>query len=756
MPPTPPPETITLKIKVPPGHLGTTAQDSFDLGNVSVGATIGSLRKRIQDLVPTNPAPERQRLLYGGRALVDNEQTVADALNTKRDVGQGEYVVHLLVKGEGLNATTGLGSGHVRAASTPPTGPQNGTVLQQQQMPQMNLPPHMHNMLLQQQQQQMRAMHLAHAQGQAQAQQRNGGAGPVFFPPLVAGQGMPPGVQMPQQAQAGQQQQNDVGHVDGQTVRPQDAQPQTNHQQQQGARRPVSGQGFHFEGTTPNGQRIQFHQQTINIPHLNPGQYGHPPQMAMPFAMPGMNIGNPPPGLGQPPGFGQLPRQQPNGPSALDRARENMAEMRRVLDEIRNQPDAPSEEQRRRIEEAQRRAGEVEGYIDPFSLGGAAPASESTAGGDGTGRRSAPPPLPPRAPAPNMFPQGVPRPTQYPAVFPAVFPAMAQQQQQPSATTNPSDVTAYLLSGPQGPHALLFSPQHGTFHGSATGLRPTPTTRTATGQQPLLQPWQRVAQQQPAAPQAQDNNIAAARALPGPPGDAAAAPNPLQPLLAHFWLLLRILIFAYFLLGANMGYTRPITLLGIGLIFWALRMGALGNVAGPVRAWWDGVVAAPQRNQAPQEEREGGAPAAPMPTPQQVAQRLLEDRNRVRRNWWRERVRPVERAVALFVASLWPGVGEAHVRAREEEQRRVQEEEVAAATRVEEEARERVRREGEGKGKAEKGGEKVGEKKKDGEAGQHGAKGGVVEEKADGNVEGSSTRMEQEKAIEGERVTKSS
>ncbi|KAK3702979.1 hypothetical protein LTR37_014709 [Vermiconidia calcicola] len=690
MPQTPPPETITLKIRVPPGHLGTTAQDSFDLGSVSVGATIGSLRQRIQNLVPTHPSPERQRLLYGGRALVDNEQTVADALNTKRDVGQREYVVHLLVKGEGLNATTGLGSGHVRAASTPPTGPQNGTALPQQQMPQMNVPPHMHNMLLQQQQQQMRAMHLAHAQGQAQAQQRNGGGGAAFFSPLAAGQGagmglpasiqMPPGMQLPQQTRMGpMQQQNEVdqangitptGRIDGQqtqtpapSTEAQNGQPQANNQ---GQRRPVSGQGFHFEGTTPNGQRIQFHQQTINIPHLNPGQFGQPPQMAMPFGMPGI----PPP-----PGFGQPPRQQP---SALDRARENMAEMRRMLDEIRNQPDAPTEEQRRRIEEAQRRAREVEGYIDPFSLGGA-PASTAAGGGDGTGRRSAPPPLPPRA-----------------------APIMAQQQQQPSATTNPNDVTAYLLSGPQGPHALLFSPQHGTFHGSA---RPTPTIRA---QQPPLQRWH----QQPAAGGAQDNNIAAARPLPGPAVDAAAAPNPLQPLLAHFWLLLRILIFAYFLLGANMGYTRPIMLLGIGLIFWALRMGALGNVAGPVRAWWEGVVAAPgeQRNQAPQAlERDGGAPAVPMRTPQQVAQRLLEDRDRARRNWWRERVRPVERAVALFVASLWPGVGEAHVRAREEEQIRLAgEAEVEGRRRVEEE---RVRREGEEKEKEEgrKGEEKQGE-----------------------------------------------
>ena len=58
------------------------------------------------------------------------------------------------------------------------------------------------------------------------------------------------------------------------------------------------------------------------------------------------------------------------------------------------------------------------------------------------------------------------------------------------------------------------------------------------------------------------------------------------------------------------------------------------------------------------------------------------------RAWWRERVRPVERAVALFVASLWPGVGEATVQARREaEERRRNEEEVERRRREEEEQR---------------------------------------------------------------------
>jgi hypothetical protein len=82
-----------------------------------------------------------------------------------------------------------------------------------------------------------------------------------------------------------------------------------------------------------------------------------------------------------------------------------------------------------------------------------------------------------------------------------------------------------------------------------------------------------------------------------------------------------------------------------------------------------------------------------MPTPEEVAQRLLNQAARENVNpaanpqlhWLREQVRPAERAAALFIGSLWPGVGEAAVRAREAEERRRAEEEIAARRREEEE-----------------------------------------------------------------------
>ena len=151
-------------------------------------------------------------------------------------------------------------------------------------------------------------------------------------------------------------------------------------------------------------------------------------------------------------------------------------------------------------------------------------------------------------------------------------------------------------------------------------------------------------------------------------------------------------------------------LVGIGLTFWAFRLGVLGNeeIMNQARRWWQGVVGLPERpreqagGQQPQGQaapvgQAGAAPPAEvqqqrgqqrMPTPEEVAQRLLDENADQNRGWLREQIRPVERAVALFVASLWPGIGEAHVRAqrelREQEERRAAEAEVEARRRAEE------------------------------------------------------------------------
>jgi hypothetical protein len=176
----------------------------------------------------------------------------------------------------------------------------------------------------------------------------------------------------------------------------------------------------------------------------------------------------------------------------------------------------------------------------------------------------------------------------------------------------------------------------------------------------------------------------------------------MQAILGHFWFLARIMIFAYFLLGSNMGWRRPFVLTVIGIGFWMIRMGLFGD-GGLLRRWWDEIMQGPRPAQARAADGQadgqgaqdgvGAARPARMPTPEELAQRLLNQAARGNGNaamnpqmrWLREQVRPAERAAALFVGSLWPGVGEAAVRAREQEERRLAEEEIAARRREEEE-----------------------------------------------------------------------
>jgi hypothetical protein len=205
-----------------------------------------------------------------------------------------------------------------------------------------------------------------------------------------------------------------------------------------------------------------------------------------------------------------------------------------------------------------------------------------------------------------------------------------------------------------------------------------------------LQAARQINQAQQVRPQAQDQPL-----------------GPMQPLLGHFWLLLRVMIFAYFILGTNMGWRRPLALAFIGLGFWMLRAGLFGE-GGVARRWWDGIVRVDQRPR--QQPRAEGAPGAEgeqrpgqLPTPEELAQRLIEERQRALdqapMHRLREHLRPVERAAALFFASFWPGVGEAHVRAREAEERRLMEEEVERRRREEEEAQRAIEAQQEGEKK---------------------------------------------------------
>nr|OQO27365.1 hypothetical protein B0A51_05070 [Rachicladosporium sp. CCFEE 5018] len=734
MAPLEPPSEIILRVKVPPGHLEGD-RDEFSVGAIYTSLTVGAVRQRIQQLLPSNPVPERQRILYGGRALVDNEQSLADALNTRRDTSQTEYVIHLLVKDQ----ATDNNSPHRRMVSTPAPvnaaaghhGPHDapGAPHQPAGAP-LNGPMHQHMhhaqhlaMLQQRQaamQQQAQLQHHLMMQQHQMMQHRPGAPGAPFgMPPAqmgAPGEGVPPPALNVDTLD--RQQQN----VDGASNEPQQGDPAAqnpNPAAMPNPGRPVSGQGFHVQGVGPDGNRFEIHQQTMNIPgNVFPGRM--PVSIPMP-QFPGLGMPFPMPGMTSRP---QAPSMPASGaPSALDRARHNVTEMRLLLDQMRAAN--ANEAELARVAQLEQHMNAVNDYIDPFRVGRVPPLSQapppaptptSETNGRVNGMPTGGPPLPNLVHLHNGFPaphgmQGQASPFRrvqmpIPTGFRPNLPAPQSQ--------TPSDVSCYLLSSPTGPQALLFSPEHGQFTGRlnntsaqrrfrrAPSLVPTHTAATsqpgATPTQPVPAPGeQAVAQQNAAAP---------------PPDPAVAqiqqggAPDPLapiQPLINNFWMLFRVMIFAYFLMGANMGWRRPVALGLIGLGFWMIRAGLFGD-NGIMRRWWEGVVrvdqAAPRVNEnavAAGDNAQQAQPAA-VPTPEQLAQRLLQQRqdqlNRAPLHRLREQVRPLERAAALFFASLWPGIGEAHVQAQEAEERRRNEEEVEARRR-EEEARSQAEQSGE-------------------------------------------------------------
>jgi hypothetical protein len=748
MPVLDPPASIKLRVKVPPGHIEGDADEFALEGDLPVNLSVGQVRQRIQQTVPSNPSPERQRLLYAGRALVDNEQSLADALNIRRDPSQTEYVIHLLIKGDGQatgppRRERGVSASASSTAAPVATAQQAQVPAAQQQHPH-GQPPHprhdpLQDLLLRErqaiviaQQHQQQRLHAQLLQAQQNAQQNMLAGGQhhglvlpgtqhMMPPQMFPGQYHPQAQAMPIQMQHAPhgQGQDDAhqrrveGSANARRSTTSASAEQANGQQRSASQPPPRphGHGVFVQGTGPNGERISIHHHTQVLNAQNP------------HLMAQMPLFNPPAGFG---GMGLLPGMPPlntarrNGPSALDQARDNVAEMRRLLEELRTLESA-NQDYRARIQGLEQRTQALNDYIDPLHLGTA----------NNTRMTSTPA---------NVRPTGehLTESRTLAGQSHGSASQLLQDLRQPLAPPNSSDVTCYLLSSPSGPYAIVYSSHHGTFTS-----RPRSTTISSI-------PTQTSTDAHPEAPN-QDNQLAPADqpvvvqpALQQAPVAQPDEMGPLAPLVGHFWLLLRILIFSYFLLGANLGWRKPLALAAIGVGFWLIRQGLLGE-GGVVRRWWDGIVhegrpQAAQNQQGPAGGNQQAAAAAgnarpgQMPTPAEVAQRLLDEDRRQRNDrigWIREQLRPVERATALLVASLWPGVGEAYVRAIEQEERRRAEEEIAARRR-EEEARERAEEE---------------EKKK----AEAGAQGGASSEEAPDDADAKSGSPAVDSEQEGEK-----
>ena len=179
----------------------------------------------------------------------------------------------------------------------------------------------------------------------------------------------------------------------------------------------------------------------------------------------------------------------------------------------------------------------------------------------------------------------------------------------------------------------------------------------------------------------------------------------------HLWVVVRIVGFLWlFFGGSNVGYVRPFVIGVVAFLAYAAQQqGPIRRFGERIRDHLEGLLrpqeGAGQRGQDQGQNRNQASPegrSAVQGRPADVAtpaNRVPRTRMEIQRAWARAQLLSVERALALFIASLWPGVGERHVEARERERR--QREEAEARQQREQEERERLREEEEARVRAE-------------------------------------------------------
>lgn len=72
-------QTINLKILSP----STEVEGGVNLADVPASTTVKELRSRIQDTVPSKPAPERMRLIYRGRVVANDSDTLSNVFGVE-------------------------------------------------------------------------------------------------------------------------------------------------------------------------------------------------------------------------------------------------------------------------------------------------------------------------------------------------------------------------------------------------------------------------------------------------------------------------------------------------------------------------------------------------------------------------------------------------------------------------------------------------------------------------------------------------
>lgn len=297
-------------------------------------------------------------------------------------------------------------------------------------------------------------------------------------------------------------------------------------------------------------------------------------------------------------------------------------------------------------------------------------------------------PLPPRIPTPA-------------AQHPLMFLPMPSQSVPPTQT---GQTMAWIVHSPVGPQGIVFAPGHGYFSTSSAVsnralqgpgtqlLRPTPTILEAQSRTTRVEAHDGQLARSPQAehqlPVDVPDNRAAENAPPvqGAQQVAQVEQNDvLNLVIQRAWLFLRLYMFIFVL--SESGTWRRTIMLGSAIFFCMLpRQNPLQDFLGAIRRHFDNLIGPPQlgivnaqRNEQqpppPRVENDRARPTQTMPTPEEAARRLLAQQEQRNPNPILNALHTLERAVIMFLASLIPGVGERHVRAREEARRILDEQE---------------------------------------------------------------------------------
>ncbi|KAJ4856434.1 hypothetical protein T069G_09802 [Trichoderma breve] len=265
-------------------------------------------------------------------------------------------------------------------------------------------------------------------------------------------------------------------------------------------------------------------------------------------------------------------------------------------------------------------------------------------------------------------------------------------------------VEVYILSSPEGPRALVFNSAvaEAYYTPRMTSFPSLIHTMQAQSRDDALHQTSRLDQQQQQPPrqqqqQQQQQDDQQPRIVPLHAGNPPVGlPNLLVQAAPHIWLIIRLALFVWFFMSPNASWSRWLTIIALAFFVFILSTGLLAGVAEqawrPLGRHLENVFPAVDPGHVGQGGAAGrdGAPGADQngsPNPAQMAARLVAER-RGQESWLAGQLRRLERAGLLFLASIAPGVAERHIanleaEARAQEARRREAEAAAAAAAAE-------------------------------------------------------------------------